>query len=927
MSIFLTFIQLSRAIILRIKTKIILLICLCSLFSNLWGDELKEQRISFHFSYMPLRSVLQQLSEKHHFNFIFNDEIVDNIRISCKVVNESPYTALKKLLKSEQFSYEFLTQNTIIIRRTRKQTKLDHVLNGQVRDAETGSPLVCANAYIQGKRIGSSTDLNGNFKFTIPDSTLQLIVSYMGYETEIQPVSTQSEKLDIRLHPRPLESNSIIITAKPIPEELEQLSQAQLNDEYLIGVVPDISTNMTYASFMNYNDDVVYVNLNNSAEEFYIKITGNRLHPMIGTDRNNRLSFKQHHVKLNGFHLQMPYHTSIVPAINPGITNYDLIQKSDYNTSVFDVEYVDAYESVLDLHYRKGNPNKISGKGTIDLLNSGIMLEGPLTDNASWIIMGKKSYINDLLDPIQKSNWMSYGYYDFQTQLDIRPMDQHNIRINYMYSTDHMSFDPQISYCRERMLSNSQSGQPSSEMILAEENIHEMNFDDTQFKLNGIMAYDSCQISNHWRSEVFVSFAEQRYHNKQAWSVEHNISLPDISDSTYNYLWSEGKHSNFKNKSWIEKFVLHYSASPDYLMKTGLHLEQLSYNTDMKNNLLVRIDENISEPPGYNRAYNNTKIINTYSFFYQEERRLFTKLRIQTGVRYDHTNLLQKGKLNPRISIRYDLPYHIIMRTAFGTFSRLPAFGEIRQHMLQRFEPGYKPGDSEIEFQRINKYNIGLGKMLVPHALLEFNYFYKDMKNLIPIQRLSDGSLIYDVKKRASVTSHGFDINAKLSLNILSLMCKYKYMDSFEYNSDQQNYFYYLDQRHSLSLLINTALPKDWNIELQGIYGSGYAYTPCVQPEFDWELGYDLDSTPIWEYQTNNPNSKWYPEYSRLDLMIRKRFSLPLGRITMSVKLINLLSTRQIFSYIYTYDYDGKPIRHEEKLISFFPQIGLAYEF
>jgi outer membrane receptor protein involved in Fe transport len=484
-----------------------------------------------------------------------------------------------------------------------------------------------------------------------------------------------------------------------------------------------------------------------------------------------------------------------------------------------------------------------------------------------------------------------------------------------------------MNYIRERMMSGVSNTQQSSGATLAEEHIQEINFDDNRFNLNAILASGMSQISDHCKSELSVSYAEQSYGNRSSWSVEHNMRIPEITDSTYHYLWKEGKDGHFNVQSWDGKFIVHYGASPAYSMKAGVHFEQFQYNTIMKNNLLVQIDDFISVPPHYNRAFNDTMIIDKYSWFYQEERRLFPNLKIQAGIRYDHFSLKPKGYLNPRIVIHYDLPKEIKTQLAFGTFSRLPGFDEMRQHMLERFKPGYKPGDSVIKIQTITKYMAGIQKTFAAYALVDINYFYKEMKNLIPIQRLSDGSLLYNVKNRARVLSRGVEINTTLSYHILSLRCRYKYTDSFENTSDRQNYPYHPDQRHSLSLSLNTKLSGDWHVGLQAIYGSGYAYTPCVLPEYDWDLGYDLDSTPIWEFQTDHPNSAWYPEYSRLDVAFRKGFILPFGMMTLSVNLINVLNTHHTFTYIYTYDQNGEPIRQSESLIPFFPQVGLAYEF
>lgn len=870
-----------------------------------------------------MRTVLQQLSEKYQYFFIYDDALVDSVVVNCKAVNDSPHSALKKLLQSHRFSYEFLTPNTIIIRRDVKRVKPARLLTGCVRDAETGSPLMYANAYIQGKSVGSATDIDGNFSFLIPDSTLLLIVSFVGYETETFQITPQSKNLDISLRPRAFEFGSIHITASPIAEEIEQISRTQLNEENFIGVVGDISTEMTYASFMQYNDNQVYFNDDN----FFIKITGNRLHPMIGTDRNNRLSFKQNQVMINGFPLQMPFHTTIIPAMNQGIVNYDLVQKSNYFTTVFDVAYSDAYESVMDLHYRKGNSNSVSGKAMIDLSNSSFVLEGPFTNKVSWIFNGKKSHINDLLDAMNKNKWISLHYHDLQAQMDFQPADFHSIRINYLHSNDCINIDPQINYTRERMLSNSSYSMNSGGKTRAEEFIQEKNIDDTRFGLDAVSLYSSNQFSDFWKSEFTVFYAEQHCDNKRSWSVEHDMRLPEVTDSTYNYLWSEGKDGRYNTKSWNEKFTVYYGASSAYSMKAGVHFEQSQYNFYLKNNLLVRIKNFVSEPPNYNLAFTDKVKIEKYSWFYQEKRCLFPDLKIQTGIRYDFFSLGKKARMNPRIVIHYDLPKKVKTRVAFGTFSRLPELGEMRQYMLERFEPGYKRGDSKIELQYIEKYLAGIEKYFGTAVLLDFNYFYKNMNNLVPIQRLSDGSLLYDVKNKAGVSCRGFDVNTKLNLHMFSLMCRYKYTDSFENTVDGRHYPYYADQRHSLLLSLNAALPHHWHFGLQAIYGSGYAYTPCVLPEYDWNLGYDLDSTPIWEFQSDRPHSSRYPEYNRLDINFRKGFTLPIGTMTLSVNLINVLNVRHTFTYIYTYDQNGEPIRQSESLIPFFPQVGLAYEF
>lgn len=63
----------------------------------------------------------------------------------------------------------------------------DIVCRGQVVD-ENGEPLIGAIIKVPGTSIGANTDVDGNFKLTLPDHAKELTISYVGYKTtEVKP--------------------------------------------------------------------------------------------------------------------------------------------------------------------------------------------------------------------------------------------------------------------------------------------------------------------------------------------------------------------------------------------------------------------------------------------------------------------------------------------------------------------------------------------------------------------------------------------------------------------------------------------------------------------------------------------------------------------------------------------------------------------
>ena len=100
-------------------------------------------------------------------------------------------------------------------------------ISGNVFDANANMPVIGASVYassaiishktnidgvIQGAMLGSTTDFDGNFKFTVSSDIRYIIVSYMGYETQKIDVTKNFTDLDIILKETSERLNEVIIT-------------------------------------------------------------------------------------------------------------------------------------------------------------------------------------------------------------------------------------------------------------------------------------------------------------------------------------------------------------------------------------------------------------------------------------------------------------------------------------------------------------------------------------------------------------------------------------------------------------------------------------------------------------------------------------------------------------------------------------------
>jgi TonB-linked SusC/RagA family outer membrane protein len=83
------------------------------------------------------------------------------------------------------------------------------VVTGKVTDSKDGSPLIGASVAAKGSNIGATTDVNGDFRFSVPASETTLVVTYIGYIRKEVPITTSP--LAITLDPTNNSLNEVLV--------------------------------------------------------------------------------------------------------------------------------------------------------------------------------------------------------------------------------------------------------------------------------------------------------------------------------------------------------------------------------------------------------------------------------------------------------------------------------------------------------------------------------------------------------------------------------------------------------------------------------------------------------------------------------------------------------------------------------------------
>jgi TonB-linked SusC/RagA family outer membrane protein len=151
-----------------------------------------EVKITLRVENASLEEILKTIEERSGYRLLYNLELVQGVRGISLSGEEQPVSRLlDKCLKGTGLGYAF-SENTLVIsrqepRQTRQQPR--YRVHGTVVDKE-GVPLIGVSVLAGESAVGAATDAEGRFAFFSPDSTGNLIVSYIGYATTRVPYAS-----------------------------------------------------------------------------------------------------------------------------------------------------------------------------------------------------------------------------------------------------------------------------------------------------------------------------------------------------------------------------------------------------------------------------------------------------------------------------------------------------------------------------------------------------------------------------------------------------------------------------------------------------------------------------------------------------------------------------------------------------------------
>ncbi|MEO8399660.1 MAG: TonB-dependent receptor, partial [Ignavibacteriaceae bacterium] len=540
-------------------------------------------------------------------------------------------------------------------------------ISGFVKDAVTGEALIGANILIYKDTLNfslppfSGAAANSYGFYVIPNvskSNYYLIARYIGYKTVIREINIQIDKetitINIEMNSVELRLDEVVVEGKK--DEKNNISTIDISPG-LIEKLPSLSGEVDLFRTLQMLPGVKAAN--EISNGLYIR----------GGSPDQTLTL------VDGVTVYNPSHLGNIASS----FNSNALQNVRLIKGAFPAEYGGRLSSILDIKLRSGTKEREKGIIGFGLINSHAVLEGPLNENATYMISGRAMYYDFFQKNFDNSTSIPrYNFHDFNTKLNYNISNNSIISISALYSKDKI-YNP-----------------PANDLD------YDIEWQNTSLSLNWL----------HISSRSLFLSSTLSYINYDFKSI--------IGSSS-----SSLSASNYFSNSTLTDFYFRQNAElkwhRDHTFKTGIELGLHNYDllySDFYDRILERDPFAGSDISSIEAA-----------IYFQTESQITSRLKTNAGVRFYYFGEKKFFRVEPRISLSYALNENLYLKAAFASANQF-------LHLIVRNDISlptdlWYPSTKKIEPSKSTQYVFGIDSYFSDQEyLVSLEGYYNDMKQL-----------------------------------------------------------------------------------------------------------------------------------------------------------------------------------------------------
>jgi hypothetical protein len=693
------------------------------------------------------------------------------------------------------------------------------VLSGTVRDSISGETLPGATVYIPSANRGQATNLDGQFEMELKPGSYEVRFSYAGYNPSIENISLKAGER------KELEINLSNITLKAV--EIKAYVSDHTSGTAMGRNQLDMETIKLLPAFLGEVDLLKTLQLlpgvqaaGEGSAGFYVR----------GGGPDQNLILFDNAVVYNASHLLGFF----------SVFNSDAIQGVELYKGAMPAKYGERLASVIDVKQRKGNNQKFEGRGGIGLISSRITLEGPLAkDKASFIISGRRTYIDALITPFIDENstfgGSRYFFYDLNGRLDWDLGNGSSIYLSGYFGDDAFDFKSSDTEFATNVSWGNRLVSGGYEKIFDDQTVLHVNGSFTNYNFGFIGSQDDFELEvnsqiTDYRLKPELSFRLGNHNLTTGFSyVFHDISPNNSSAEQGETVFDLGEQQQFYSHEGAFYISDEYDLTDLWKIEAGLRFSGFAHTGPFTRYI---VDENGTKQDTV--RYNQEDIIADY-FGWEP--------RISTSYRFS-----EKASIKASFTQNYQYVHLAnLSPLALPTDVWLPSTEIVQPQLGRQYSAGY--------------FRIFEGGKV--EASVEA--YYKEMENLIEYKENTQPSDGVDNNEDNLLTfgrgeSYGIEFFVRKNVGKTTGWIGYT-LSRTERQFDAINngnwYPATFDRRHDIAVVVAHQLSEKWTVSGNFVFGTGRAITLPVS-------GYFIENTLVYNYAERN--SFRMRDYHRMDL-------------------------------------------------------------
>ncbi len=739
-------------------------------------------------------------------------------------------------------------------------------IEGRIFDATNNEPVPFANIVIFGTNIGSTSDLEGNFKFTgLEPGYVRLAASAVGYQKYISEdvlvTNAKSVYLELPMEEQTVQLETVEIKASPFRKMKESplsmrsldISEIEKNPGGNRDISKVIQSLPGVSSTVSFRNDVIVRGGGAAENTFYLD----------GIEIPN----------LNHFSTQGASGGPV------GIINVDFIREVDFYSGAFPASRGDALSSVIEFKQIEPNKEKWNFKAALGATDLALSTNGPVSENSGLIFSVRRSYLGFLFDVLGLPFLPTYN--DAQFKYSHKFDQKNDLTIIGLGAIDQFELNTGLE-----------------------------NPDDDQRFILGYLpvneqwSYTIGARYRHFRDKGYDTWVISRnYLDNRSYKYENNLEIDSLK--TFDY-----KSAEAENKVRYE----HVTRLNTWRINYGAGLEYATYSNNTYQQVYIR--DSLREI-----NYDSDLDVFNWNVFGQVSKGLFQdRLSLSLGVRLDASSYSKEmsnmlDQFSPRFSASYMITENWFLNFNTGVYYQRPPYTTLgfrnNQGVLVNKENGLKYIESD---------HVVAGLEFLPNeeariTLEGFYKYYRDYPfsvddSVAIASKGGDFGTFGDeeVVSKSNGRAYGFEVLARdKNLKGFNVILSYTFVRSeFEDKNDEFIPSRW-DNKHILNLTVLKNLPRNWDVGAKWRFVGGSPYTPYDIATSQRRPAWDAQGRAYFDY--DRYNSLRFGNFHQLDVRVDKQYFFDNWSLNLYIDIQNLYNFKaREQDNLTNLDEDGNPI-------------------